>query len=244
MKKHILVLVSIMLTGTLFAQFNMNYFDKTGQIMLSGGGVTPGVNFADDSKNGLFAKKGWQAGFDYNYIFGYGLGLGFNIEYDNFKFNGDEFYKYTEALTMHTKGNYSSVKIGLNLLVNVPIELGSDKFVLNLFGEGNAGFRSMSIPEIDLTYHELANKYTEVTYRSRGNTMGYLGYSGGLQFFFLKKYGLNLTYSSVLQSRHSINYSVRKFDVDGQLYEDENYVNDYLDHTGFQIGFLFLFGKK
>jgi hypothetical protein len=33
------------------------------------------------------------------------------------------------------------------------------------------------------------------------------------------------------------------FDAAEQLYEEENYINGYLDHTGYQIGFLFLFGR-
>lgn len=225
------------------AQPDINYLDNVGYFKISAGGLMPGENFSSTEPNGLFAENGYQIGLDLNYMIAYGFGLGLNLEFDQFKFNSEEFFKYTNAETMKAQKHYSSTKFGLNVLFNVPVKLDSDDWVLNFYAEGNAGIRSMNMPDIDLTYNEIANKYVEVTYRSRSNTMGYLGYSGGLKFLFLEKFGVNLSYNALLKSRHSIKYSVRMFDAAEELYEEENYAHDYLDHTGFQIGFLFLFGR-
>jgi len=243
MKKIILLACIFKLSAFVVAQPDMNFLDKTAYLKISAGAVMPGNEFGDATENGLFAKTGYQIGFDLNFMIAYGLGVGVNYEYNRFGFGKESFFDYSQAQTMIVRKAYNSSKFGLNLLVNVPVKLGSDDMVLNFYGEGNAGLRGMNIPEIDLTYNEIANKYVEVSYRPRSNTMGYLGYSAGLQFMFLQKYGINVSYNALLKSRHSIKYSVRLFDAQGQLYEEENFIHDYLDHTGIQVGFLFLFGK-
>ncbi len=244
MKKYIFSLLLISgLFGRISAQPDINYLDGTGYLLISGGGVIPGSDFSNSTETGLFAENGYQFGFDYNYTIGYGMGIGGNIEFNQFRFNGEKFLEFSNAETIFVNGGYSSAKFGLNLNINIPVLLGSDDYVINFFGEGNAGIRTMSAPGIDLTYNEVANKYVEVSYRSRSNTMGFLGYSGGLQFLFLEKFGISVSYTALLRSRHSIKYSVRMFDAAEQLYEEENYINGYLDHTGYQIGFLFLFGR-
>ncbi|MDD3876391.1 MAG: outer membrane beta-barrel protein [Bacteroidales bacterium] len=226
------------------AQPSIKYWDKAGYIKIGAGAVMPGVNFSDATINGMYAKNGFQIGIDGNYMIAYGLGLGLDLEYNKFVFDKTSFFQHSKAETIKSKGGYSSTKFGLNILFNVPILLASEKFVINFYGEGNAGLRGMNIPEIDLTYNEIANKYVEVSYRARANTMGYIGYSAGLQFLFSNKYGINISYNAVLPSRHSIKYSARMFDAAGNLYEQENYLHDLLDNKGVQIGFMFIIGKK
>jgi len=245
MKKYILsFLIAVFSIVSVYAQPSLDFWNKKGYFKFGAGGLIPGKDFSSTDVNGLFAKNGYQIGFDLNYMFAYGLGMGMNLGFDRFNFDSDAFYAYSKAETMKHKGRYGSTKFGLNILMNVPILVMSENFVINLYGEGNAGLRGLNIPEIDLTYNEIANKYTEVSYRSRANTMGYLGYNAGLQFLFSNKYGINLSYNEVLPSRHSIGYSVRMFDAEGRLTEKEDYLNNYLDHKGFQIAFIILFGKE
>ena len=243
--KRIIVLAVILscFQLTTHAQPDINFLDKKGYFKLGGGMVFPGHEFSGLLENGLFAKNGYQFGFDFNYIIAYGFGVGANLEFNGFGFNRQAFFNYSQADRMEAQGGYTSSKFGLNLLFNVPVLFGSENFVLNFYGEGNAGLRGIAIPAIDLYYNELVNKYVEVSYRSRASTMGYLGYSGGIQMLFNQKFGINLSYNEVLRSRHSIKYSVRKMDALGELYEAESYIHDYLDNKGFQIAFLFLLGK-
>ncbi|TVR77190.1 MAG: hypothetical protein EA412_11780 [Chitinophagaceae bacterium] len=242
MKKQFLFIILFLFFGkALFSQANINYLDKQPYLMISAGPLFPGERFSSSSENGLFAKNGFLIGADINYIISHGIGIGFNYEYNNFGFNQDAFFEYSGANFMQREKNYASSKFGLNLLLNLPLQLGSEDWVINLYAKGKAGLRTMNIPEIDLQYNEITNKYVEVSYRPRSGTFGYLGYSAGLQLFFLQKYGVNLSYTEVMGSRHSINYSVRKFDAAGQLYELDDFINDRLDHYGFQIGFILLF---
>lgn len=226
-----------------FAQADLQYLDKGGYVMFYGGPIYPGDRLSSDSESGLFAENGVQFGIDLNYVIAYGIGVGFNYEYNNFGFNQNAFLQHSGAQGISYQRNYTSNKFGLNVLFNVPLKLGSDDWVINLFAKGNAGLRTMNIPEIDLTYSEIMNKYVEVSYRPRANLFGYLGYTGGLQFMFLEKYGINFSYNHVLNSRHSIQYSSRRFDAQGNLTESEPYLNDNLDHYGFQIGFMILMGR-
>ena len=94
------------------------------------------------------------------------------------------------------------------------------------------------------SYNELSNRFVEVSYRSRSNLLGYLGYSGGLQLLYRQKYGVNISYSALKKSRHSLYYSVRMFDAQERLEEKESYVNNFLDHSGIQIGFVMYLPNK
>lgn len=245
--KKILILTTAILGLSLsgvFAQPDIKYWDHDSYLHIGGGMVMPGDYLKDESETGFFAKNGFQVDFDYNYIFGYGLGIGANFEYDQFKFNKEAFMEYTGAEEMYVEGGYSSGKFGLNLVANIPIVVVKKGFAINFYGEFNAGLRGFNIPNIDLKYNEIVNKYVEVSYRSRTSTMGYLGYSAGLQFIFNDRFGLNVSYNAVLPSRHSVKYSVRMYDAFEELTEEENYLNNYLDHTGIQFGIMFVFGKK
>ncbi len=174
----------------------------------------------------------------------YGLGVGLNVQIDRLDFNKEAFSEINHTNDFKIKGRYASTRFGINVLANVPIVISKNHFTINLYGEGNAGLRGFNIPAIDLYYSELENKWVEVNYRSRSNTMGYLGFSAGLQFIFADVFGINLSYNEILPSRHSIKYSVRLTDAMGNVQEDESYLNNYLDMKSFQFGIFFLFGKK
>jgi hypothetical protein len=45
-----------------------------------------------------------------------------------------------------------------------------------------------------------------------------------------------------MRSQQKLNYSVRSFDAEGVLYEDENYLNSYFNSESYQIGLVFLLG--
>jgi len=242
--KKLSIIIFVLLAKVSFAQFDINYLDHTGSLHLSGGTLKPSEELSSTNETlGLFAKNGYQIGFDFNYIVKYGLGFGFNLEVDRLNFNKDKFLEYAGTTDAEIKGRYASTKFGLNILANVPIVVDKKNFAINLFGEFNAGIRGFNIPSIDLYYNELQNKYVEVSYRSRANTMGYLGYSGGVQFLFGDVFGLNVSYSVTMPSRHSVKYSVRMTDAFDNVEEAENYLNNSLDLSGLQFGMFFLFGK-
>ncbi len=159
-------------------------------------------------------------------------------------FNKQEFAKVANADDMTVKGRYSSTKYGLSLIANIPIVIDKDNFTFNLFGQFNAGIRGFNIPAINLYYDELHNKYVEVNYRSRSNTMAYLAYAGGVQFIFANVWGVRASYTYTLRSHHSIRYSVRLTDAYNNVKEDENYLHNYLNLSGFQIGAFYLIRKK
>ncbi len=243
MKKIVFFILLCLIFNFSNAQFNIHYNDKCGQLQLSGGTLNPSDELKDTSSVGLYAKKGFQMGFDFNYIIAYGFGIGGNFEIDQLKFNSTAFQTNSNAKQIKVKGGYSSSKFGLNIFENIPIVLDENHFTIMLFGEFNAGLRGFNIPSIDLKYDELLNKYVEVSYRSRSNTMGYIGYSAGIQLLFIERIGVNVSYNTIIPSRHTIKYSVRKTDAFGNVEEEENYLNNYLDHSGFQFGVFYIFGK-
>ncbi|PKP18549.1 MAG: hypothetical protein CVU06_12085, partial [Bacteroidetes bacterium HGW-Bacteroidetes-22] len=205
--------------------------------------ASPGRDLSSTTGNGLMANNGLLADIDYNHMIAYGIGVGVNLGLDYFGMNEDIFLERTAPSTYNFTGGYLSGRLGLNLLMNLPVEILRDKFVLNFFGELNGGLRSFTIPDVDLNYDELQNKYTEVTYRSRSNVLGYAGYSAGVQFLFSNCWGINLSYSALMKSQHRIDYSVRAVDVAGVVTEDEDFLSARLDRTGIQIGFLFIIGR-
>ncbi len=231
------------LLTAIYAQPSIDYWDHARYFKISGGTVSPGDDFSNTSEDGLFAEDGYQFGIDYNYMIAMGLGIGFNFEFNRFNFNESAFMEYAMPEKMEIGRGYGSGKFGLNALFNIPVILVPETFVFNLYIEGNAGFRGMSIPYIDLEYNELINNYVEVSYRPRSSAMEYLGYSAGAQFIFNDKFGINVSYSEVLPRKHTVKYSVRKFDAEGRLFEEESYVSNYLDSSGLQFGIMFLFGK-
>ncbi|MDD4574905.1 MAG: hypothetical protein PHI36_00600 [Bacteroidales bacterium] len=244
MKKTTLFIFLISCIGLMHAQPTLGLLDKTAIFHFYGGTLVPGEEFGSKDADGLFAKNGFQLGFDVNYIIYKGIGVGFNYEYNNLAFNKEAFLSQSMPDRYLIKGRYNSGKLGLNIQLNLPIVIQPEKITVNLFAEGNAGVRSMNIPSIDLEYNELSNRYVEVTYRPRTNSMGYLGYSGGLQLIFKEKFGINVSYSALMKSRHSIKYSIRKFDAQNNLEEHEGYVNNYLDCSGLQIGLVFYLSTK
>jgi|GEM_PF-1128294 len=242
-KASVIGLLLLLRVQLVLAQPDIRYLDNTGVFKMGGGTLTPGQDFSKSSGNGLHAKPGHQVNFAFNYIISHGIGIGAHLDVNRFRFNEQSFLMQTNPTNYRILGKFASTKLGLNLVANVPIVIHQKHFTVNLFGEFQAGLRGMKIPSIDLRFSELENKFVEVNYRSRNNTMGYLGGNAGIQLLFSNKIGCYAAYHLTLRSRHSIKYSVRAFDASGQLYEDENYLNNYLDATGLQFGVFFVFGK-
>lgn len=235
--------ILLLLPVILMAQVNPRYWDGTGYLSVTGGPATPGRDLSSTDKNGLMANNGLVADIDYNHMIAYGIGVGVNIGVDYFEMNEELFLQHSIPSSYNITGGYLSGRIGLNMVMNLPVEIVRRGFVINFFGELNAGLRSYSIPDVDLYYHELQNKYLEVAYRSRNNVMGYAGYSAGIQFIFSDCWGINFSYSALMKSQHRIKYSLRAIDVAGEVTEDDDYLSGRLDRSGFQIGFLFVFGR-
>lgn len=240
----LLVLLCACFTNSGWAQLKPEYLDKGGNINIYGGITYPGSEFSSTTSTGLFAKNAFQFGIEGNYIIKYGFGLGLDLGGEWFKFDQQAFSKYADPETIDVKGGYSSTYFGLNFVANIPIVLDKKHFTVNFFIVGTPGLRGIRIPSIDLTYDEILNKYVEVTYRSRANTAGYLAYRGGIQFLLNNAWGLSLSYKGVMRSQHRLNYSVRMFDAEGELYEEENYLSTYFNSESYQVGLIFLLGVK
>lgn len=245
MGKILLIAIFGLMAMSAIAQPDIMYLQKTSYFEIGGGTVKPGSGLSGTNADGLFAENGGQFYMNYNYFFGYGIGAGLNLEADFLGFDQDKFLSYTGAESMTIKGRgYTSTKFGLNLLASLPVVLIEKVLALHIYGEGNAGFRGFSIPGISLKYDELSNKYVEVDYRSRNSSMYYLGYGGGMQLMYKKKIGLNVSYNTIMPIRNSIYYSVRMTDAFDNVYEEEGYLNNYLDCSGIRFGIMFIFGGK
>jgi hypothetical protein len=242
-RKFTLLITALFFCSGIFSQPSLNYWDGVSYFKISGGTVIPGSGMTGQDDNNFFALNGYQFGFDFNYMIAMGFGLGLNLEATQFRFDDQAFVDFSQAEMLETRGGYGSTKFGLNALWNFPVVIVPEKFVLNLYAEGNAGLRNFSIPALDLFYDENLNKYVEVSYRARARTLGYAGYSLGFQFIFADLIGFNVSHNTVLRTKHTIPYSVRKVDAFGELYEEENRIINYLDHTGWQFGLFFIFGK-
>ncbi|MCX7861984.1 MAG: hypothetical protein N2449_03245 [Bacteroidales bacterium] len=243
MKTTFLVLALTLINSWLIAQFDIKYLDKCGYLKITAGNIMSNDDMKRTDESGLFAKNGYFIGFDYNHIITHGFGIGINIQIDRYNFNKEAFAQFALADDYKVKGRYASTRWGLNIVQNIPIVVSENNFLINIYGEANAGLRGFSIPAIDLYYSELNNKWVEVNYRTRMNTMGYLGFSAGLQFIIADFLGINISYNEVLRSRHSIRYSIRLTDAFEQVEEKESYLHNYLDSRSLQFGVFFLFGK-
>jgi hypothetical protein len=240
--KLFLILIFMCSINITWAQWNPEFLDKGGNINIYGGITYPSSEFSATTSNGLFAKNAFQFGIEGNYIIKYGLGIGLDLGGEWFKFDKQAFSNYANPETIDVKGSYSSSFFGINFVANIPIVFDKKHFTVNLFVVGTPGLRGIRIPSIDLTYDELINRYVEVSYRSRANTQGYLAYRGGIQFLFNNTFGLSLSYKGVKRDQLRLNYSVRLFDAEGELYEEENYLNSYFNSESYQIGLIFLLG--
>lgn len=240
----LLVLTLLASARPLSAQFKTDYWDQTGYLSIAAGPATPGRDLAGSVSPGLMANNGFIVNLDYNYMLVYGFGVGLNLGLDYFGLNEEAFLAETNPQSYNNEGGFMSGRVGLNLLMNIPLEIIPQKLTLNITGELNGGLRSYSIPDVDLYYSELTNKYTEISYRSRENLMGYAGYSTGVQVIFGHRFGVNVTYSALFSSRHLIDYSMRAFDAAGTLYEEEDYLSASLDRAGFQFGILYILSSQ
>jgi len=235
-------IVFLCFTNNLWAQLDIEFLDGGGNISLYGGITYPSSEFSSTASTGLFAKNGFQFGIDGNYIIKYGLGIGLDLGGEIYRMDKNAFLKYANPKTMDIYGGYTLTYFGLNVVANIPIVIDDDHFTINLFGVGTPGFRGIRIPEIDLTYNELDNRFVEVSYRPRSSTSGYIAYRGGIQFLFNNKFGLSFSYKAVLRSQHKLKYSVRSFDAEGKLYENEDYLASYFNSESYQAGLIFLLG--
>jgi hypothetical protein len=238
----LLVLISLSSLKSAWAQVDFEHLDRGGNFSIYGGMTIPSSEFSSTSSSGLFAQNGFQFGIEGNYIIKYGLGIGLDLGGEWFKVDEQAFMDYANPETMDIKGGYSSTYFGLNIVANLPIVIDDNHFTINLFAVGTPGVRGIRIPPIDLTYNELDNRYIEVSYRPRASVSGYLAVRGGMQLLFNNKFGLTLSYKRVMRSQQKLNYSVRSFDAEGVLYEDENYLNSYFNSESYQIGLVFLLG--
>lgn len=242
--RSLLTLAFVISVCSLSAQYSSEYWYQKGYLSIAAGPASPGPDLAASVSPGLMANNGLLADVDYNYMLAYGFGVGLNLGLDYYGLNQDAFLAEASPETYSCKGGFLSGRMGLNLLMNVPLEIIPDKFTLNLTAELNGGLRSYTIPDIDLFHSELENEYTEISYRSRANVMGYAGYSTGLQFLFNNRFGVTVSYSVLFATRHRINYSVRAFDAAGNLYEEEDYLSARLDRSGLQFGLLFILSSR
>ncbi len=244
MKTLVLLTLAVFTSLVLKAQFDIKYIDKCGYFQLSGGNIESNEDMKRTDETGLFAKNGYFFGLDYNHTIAYGFGLGMNLQFDWYNFNKPAFAEFAHTDQYRIRGKYNSTRWGLNIVQNIPIVMSKDNLVINIYGEGNAGIRSFNIPSIDLYYSEIENKWIEVNYRTRINTMGYLGFSAGIQFIFNNVFGINISYSEVLPSRHSVHYSVRLTDAFDKVSEHESYLHSYFNSKSLQFGLFLLIGKN
>jgi hypothetical protein len=226
------------------AQVDMEYLDRGGNINIYGGITYPSSEFSSTTPTGGFAQNGFQFGIEGNYIIKYGIGIGLDLGGEWFQVDKQAFWDYANPQTMEIKGGYTSTYFGLNVLANFPIVISDDHFTINLFAMATPGLRGVRIPAIDLTYNELENRYVEVSYRARPGTNGYIAFRGGVQFLFNNAFGLNFSYKRVMRNQQQLYYSVRSFDAEGNLYEDENYLTSYFNSVSYQVGLIFLLGVR
>ena len=242
MKQLVLLSLFVSLPFALSAQADLRLLEKKAILRLGGGSLNPSADFASVGNNGIYARNGFQLNAGLSYCFYRNFGIGVHLDYNQFGFDKSAFSANQQNPGMVVLAPFNSTRFGLSALAFLPIRLGKT-VALNFYAEGQAGLRGMNIPKIDLTYDELSNNFTNVSYRPRPSTMGYLAISGGLQVLFSRNFGLFAAYHKTLDSRHSISYSSRAFDADGLLTEGEHYLHNYLGSTGIQGGILFVIGQ-
>jgi hypothetical protein len=242
--------ISILFLGSLFflaipstAQVDLSFFEKTGMFKMAAGPLKPGPDLASSEPKGLLAEKGYQINLGVDYCPYKGLFAGIHYDFQRLGFQEARFAQIAGAASYRVRRGFNSSRFGLNLGWNFPVRIWKDQIRLVVSGEVQAGLRGMTIPQIDLQYNPLDNRFVEVTYRSRANTFGYTGGLGGIRILFGKVVGVYVNRQFTFKSRHSIKYSVRRFDAEGQLYESELRLHQYLDNSGYQFGVFFVIGK-
>ncbi|MCX7954646.1 MAG: hypothetical protein N3A01_05600 [Bacteroidales bacterium] len=240
-RKIITFLTTFILSKLLICQPHLTFLDKKANLDIYGGTHYPNEDLKKTDETGFFAKNGYNIGFNINYVIKYGIFVGFNLEYNHLFFNDKAFKEYSNAETIKARDGFNSTRYGINGGINIPIIIDKETFCISIYGEFNSGFRSFNIPRIDLTYNELLNKYVEVIYRPRGNTLFYYGYSGGINFIFKKKFLVNIAYNNIQPTKHSIRYYTRTSDAFNNIQEYENHLTNYLDSWEIQFGFGFYF---
>lgn len=238
MKKYIFTAICATFSLQLFAQFEIHRYDNRGRATGYAGVTIPGYYMALEDQDGLFANPGVLAGFDVQFIIAYGLGFGLTVEQNNFSFDHKNFLLVAGADSIIKYKGYRSSKFGLMAVANAPITFGKSDFSLNIFIKGQAGFRTFYGPEFDMFFHPLENRYVQVNYRPRENTMGYLGYSAGIEFLITPNFGITCSYQSVIPSKHKLEYSIRAFDEEAKIHQLEQNIISYFDFRSIQIGIV------
>lgn len=223
---------------------NFPFLEKSFQFEIGGGTLKPGPDLASTSANGLFARNGGQFNLGFQGFIYKPFGLGFQFDYQSFGFRRSEFLAASGASFMEADRTFGSPRFALKGLIQVPFQLYKDKVHLLLCAEGLVGLSSLRTPRIILEYSELENKYTRVEYRSRGGTHGFLGASAGVKLFIGPVFGVYFNKQFTFRSRHTAKYSVRSFDAEGNLYESENYLHQFMDSEGYTFGLVFRVGGK
>ena len=242
MKKLFPFVAALFASFAASAQADLSLLEKKAVLRFGGGSLQPSEKFLQTGPGNLFVKNGFQLNAGFSYGIYQNLGLGCHLDYNQYGFDMGGFAVQQGNPAIIRLSSFNSTRFGLSLLAYLPFRIGKN-VALNLYGEGQAGLRGMNVPKLDLRYGELANKYTEVSYRPRPSTMGYLAVSGGIQVLFSRNFGLYAAFQQTMDSRHSIKYSSRAFDADGNLTEGEHYLHQYLGSTGIQGGILFVLGR-
>jgi hypothetical protein len=240
MKALKIFLFTFLLLKSAFAQVDLRFTEKKAQLRIGGGSLRPSPKFATAGPGSLFVENGFQinAGFAYGVYRNFAIGC--HLDYNQYGFDLRGFSAQQGGPAVNQLSSFNSTRFGFSGLVFLPLRLGK-KVVLNFYAEGQAGLRGMNIPKLDMTFGELENKFTEINYRPRASTMGYLAACGGLQVIFTRNFGLFVAYQKTFESRHSVKYSSRAFDSNGQLTEGEHFLHQYLGSTGIQGGLQFIF---
>jgi hypothetical protein len=235
-------LICLFLPWLAQAQVDLKYFKGKSQIRLGGGSLKPSQAFLKSGPADLFARNGFQINSALTYGFFRNFGAGIHLDYNQYGFDRAGFAMQQGGPAITQLSSFNSTRFGISVQALLPFRIGKSA-VLSLWLEGQAGIRNMNIPKLDLAFGELQNKYLEISYRPRSNTMTYLALCGGAQFFFGRRFGIYMAFQNTPDSRHSIKYSSRAFDADDNLEEGEHLLHQFLGSTGILGGMVFVLGR-
>jgi hypothetical protein len=227
---------------SVLAQVDLRLNEKKVQIRLGGGSLRPSDQFSSSGPSSLFVQNGFQINGALTYGIYRNIAAGIHLDYNQHRFDLAGFSKQQGGPSVNQLSSFNSTRFGISAMVFLPVRAGKN-LMFNFYGEGQAGLRGMNIPKLDMTFGELENNFTEISYRPRASTMGYLAVCAGMQVIMTRNFGIYAAWQKTFDSRHSVKYSSRAFDADGQLAEGEHFLHQYLGSTGIQGGILFVIGR-